>query len=82
MEIEKAIKLLKADKNLISRKVTRHTFYEYEEAVQALEKQIPKKPVWRHDTQLCCSNCGAAVYRDVHWNYCQCGQKIDWEDEQ
>ncbi len=36
---EKAIKLLKADKDLISRKVTRHTFYEYEEAIQALEKQ-------------------------------------------
>jgi hypothetical protein len=86
MEIEKAIKLLKADKDLISRKVTRHTFYEYEEAVQALEKQIPYQP-----SEIDCVNeennildgyCKCNKLVDSRMKYCRlCGQKLDWEVE-
>lgn len=68
-------------------------------AIQALEKQIPKKIIRRkatdedvenelrdfitlHDEICCCPNCDdfIAVY-DL--KYCwECGQKLDWSDEE
>lgn len=52
-------------------------------AIQALEKQIPKKPKERDcigfDT-LSCPECKMALY--LYKPYCDnCGQKIDWSDE-
>ena len=61
-------------------------------AISALEKQIPKKPIYQadgyydgelvYDTWLC-PNCDTAydVDMDEH-NYCpNCGQAIDWLEE-
>lgn len=64
-------------------------------AVQALEKQIPKKPI-RHTAweNFKCPACGSAEivqydteYReydkDCKFEYCSdCGQKLDWGDEE
>ena len=56
-------------------------------AINALEKQIPKKPKMRHlkpydsynDGQ--CPNCKAYVNEDSGNNYCpNCAQKLDWEN--
>ena len=60
--------------------------------VKALEKQIPKKPVYEgdgysdghlvYDTWICplCEKRYEADYDD--YDYCpDCGQKIDWSDE-
>lgn len=60
-------------------------------AVEAMEKQIPKKPTVPVDTWLCPS-CGESVeyqqklgdnvlYHGQH-DFCpKCGQAIDWEEE-
>ena len=51
-------------------------------AVEALEKQIPKKPItvddgWRYWD---CPTCGARVGSNMDFKYwtCLCGQRIDW----
>jgi hypothetical protein len=47
-------------------------------ALNALRKQIPKKPAFRKGTTYSfCPNCGSDQIHD----YCgTCGQKIDWSD--
>ena len=54
-----------------------------EMSIQALEKQMPKKPKERDcigfDT-LVCPKCKMALY--LYEPYCDnCGQKIDWSDD-
>lgn len=58
-------------------------------AVEALEKQIPKKVILGYDERDCvyCPNCKCELmsmdWYD-HWkcNYCEnCGQALDWSDE-
>lgn len=61
----------------------------YKLAIQALEKQTPKKPIQQATTEKthykcpCCNNIMQTIYLDgVAWghiaNYCEwCGQKID-----
>ena len=53
-------------------------------AIEALEKQIPKKP---RETRcaLMCASCGHKITekgcKKLHRNYCKkCGQRILWED--
>ena len=61
-------------------------------AINALEKQIPKKPVKKNP--ICysraidgvekyaydyhCPNCGVNVNKETH--HCPCGQALDWSD--
>ena len=58
--------------------------------VQALEKQIPKKPMISYDERVkenWCS-CGVCAFglgwkRTIHYKYCpDCGQKLDWGNEE
>lgn len=53
-------------------------------AISALEKQIPKKPIKGEDGDLSCS-CGLIIQRKNRRTclyYCHnCGQAIDWSDE-
>lgn len=42
-------------------------------AVKALEKQIPKKPIFKY-----CPRCSGRVMDYAEYCY-KCGQKIDWE---
>jgi uncharacterized protein (UPF0212 family) len=49
----------------------------------ALEKQIPKKPLMFDDCDYnyyCCPNCGLKLEIDV--KHCNCGQAIDWSEEE
>ena len=59
-----------------------------EKAIEALEKQIPKKVVkvdiWTYKCPICGANvetdCGDYML-DYRLNYCDnCGQKLDWSD--
>ena len=62
-------------------------------AIQALEKQIPKKPTYEGDgyapdgtfvwDEWLCPCCGKRYEVDYDdYDYCpNCGQKIDWSDE-
>lgn len=59
-------------------------------AINALEKQIPIKPMISYDERVkenwcscgvCCS--GFGWKRTIHYKYCpDCGQKLDWSDEE
>ena len=50
--------------------------------IEALEKQIPKKPLTEYHCvlQRLCPSCGCEVsdIEDRKWS-CNCGQKLDWE---
>ena len=65
-------------------KFTEDDYKANEMAVQALEKQIPKKPIfYAHDYY--CSVCNSLVgNNEFEWKrfkYCDtCGQKLDWSD--
>lgn len=49
-------------------------------AIEALEKQIPKKPYWEYGVWHC-KSCGLDVFRDD--SFCPvCGQAIDWKDDE
>ena len=49
-------------------------------AINALEKQTPKKPYWEYGVWHC-KSCGFDVFRDDF--FCPiCGQEIDWEDDE
>lgn len=52
---------------------------------EALEKQIPKKPVNNHEYKWFeCPTCGLIVgtyYSIEEKHHCKCGQAIDWSDE-
>ena len=55
----------------------------FEEAIEALEKQIPKKPVDNPENGWFeCPNCGLIVwvyYGTGETHHCDCGQRLDWE---
>lgn len=64
--------------------------YEYTEFVealetakQALEKQIPKKPLKEYGGAYRCPNCQMKHFNPewVGTKYCDCGQALDWGDE-
>ena len=64
-------------------KFTEDDYKANEMAINALEKQMPKKPKERDcigfDT-LVCPKCKMALY--LYEPYCDnCGQKIDWSDD-
>lgn len=55
-----------------------------EQAIKALEKQIPKKVTDIHCDEYYCPNCGSENNCDqyiVGDNFCpNCGQAIDWDE--
>lgn len=68
--------------------IERFTVDENEVVAEALEKQIPKKPIPQDEDCLECPNCDsfigyASECREEHYRveYCPiCGQAIDWSD--
>ena len=73
-------------------KFTEDDYKANEMAIQALEKQIPKKPIINHintnedvtEIEYTCSACGTNY---VELTPCEewcpyCGNKIDWSDEE
>ena len=62
-----------------------------EMAIQALEKQIPKKVIWENAKNgkiyafywACCPNCGNDICDEENeeFKFCSdCGQALDWSD--
>ena len=53
-------------------------------AIKALERQIPKKPVYGA-ANIKCANCGATLlyyFYSFKIDYCdECGQRLDWSEE-
>ena len=58
---------------------TQHDFVkEIKIAIEALEKQTPKKPYWEYGVWHC-KSCGLYIFSDE--SFCPvCGQAIDWRD--
>ena len=68
------------------------TVIAYDMGIEALEKQIPKKPVEKnpicynksidgeefYDYDYHCPQCDAKVNSEKH--HCPCGQALDWSD--
>ena len=76
-------------------KFTEDDYKANEMAIQALEKQIPKKPIMKQyfedleDEYLCCPTCGEiltdripADNKTFYFHCMNCGQKLDWSDEE
>ena len=76
-------------------KFTEDDYKANEMAIQALEKQIAKKPIMKHyfedleDEYLCCPTCGEiltdripADNKTFYFHCMNCGQKFDWSDEE
>ncbi len=64
-------------------------------SIQALEKQIPKKPIMKQyfkdmeEKYLCCPTCGEILTdripgdnKTFYFHCMNCGQKLDWSDEE
>ena len=64
-------------------------------AIQALEKQIPKKPIMKQyfkdmeEEYFCCPTCGEILTDRIpgdnkafYFHCMNCGQKLDWSDEE
>ena len=97
MTVEEAIKsiddVLNSDYHYdesIGYQMTSDDFEWLEKSKEALEKQIPKKPIIQKMKILdcidqiqifnkkICPSCGTVLCAD--WNFCfECGQKLDWE---
>lgn len=70
----------------------------FEKAIEALEKQIPKKPIKFDESignfKLVCPNCKEILFKRVtnklesypiifnNSTHCVCGQTLDWSDEE
>ena len=75
-----------------------HPFYSWEEmkevrdiAIEALEKQIEKKPIIKSWNPAICPTCGEELSESCgdgyykHYEYlevCKCGQKLNWREEE
>ncbi|MEG3040865.1 MAG: hypothetical protein RR891_02600 [Clostridium sp.] len=60
--------------------------YAFKASIEALEKQIPKKPKIMNTTLIgekfwwYCGHCGASRHTGNRSNYCgYCGGKVDWD---
>ena len=66
----------------------------FQMAINALEKQIPKKPIMKpyyvdmEEEYLCCPTCGEILTdripldnKDFYFHCLNCGQKLNWSDE-
>lgn len=51
-------------------------------AIEALEKQIPKKVTLDRQCPTCGADAYANSYDDIKYNFCDnCGQRLDWGDD-
>lgn len=81
IEILERLKIATATSNVDGHKITQPLCM----AIEALEKQIPKKPRERHPFKSfgSCGACGINISTRTDKNYCgNCGQAIDWEVEE
>lgn len=85
MTPKEAIKILEVAKTEVEWDYPLDYAIAIDTAIEALEKQIPKKPITTKDGNKSCS-CGLVVRTGYIRNclyYCDnCGQAIDWSEEE
>ena len=92
MTESEAIKMLEIQKPAYGcKEYQKPLMYAYEMAIKALEKQIPKKPPVVNRPSIfikvpVCPNCSTSEHYQPLYEknkYCSnCGQKLDWSDEE
>ena len=99
MEESEAIKKLRQHLEYLKHAWKPHPDYETMDAIgyaiQALEKQMPKKPIMKQyfedmeEEYLCCPTCGEILTdripmdnKDFYFHCLNCGQKLNWSDEE
>lgn len=84
MTNKEAIEILKSNKPTSDpRKCGKELCTAVDKAIEALKKQIPKKPIpiITDDNELVCVICPNCQEIRVDCNYCaKCGQAISWEE--
>lgn len=86
MTVQEAIKLINIQKPVVGcKEYKKPLMHAYEMAIEALEKQIPKKVIFEDDGEvLLCPNCnidlmGSLTDPDHDPYYCfECGQALKW----
>ena len=94
MEIKKTIEILERKTTIPLDGESFETISKaFDIAIEALEKQVPKKPTYDGDgyapdgtfvfDEWLCPNCNSRYEVDYdNYDYCpNCGQKIDWSEE-
>ena len=92
-EIKENFKVILINKNLDGKASddVKELEFDFDRAINALEKQIPKKPINYDKHYYKCPYCeqdlsvdddSIYIYEDTMPNYCtNCGQRLDWSDE-
>ena len=85
MTESEAIKILQRDLQIqLENKALPDGIEAIQIAIQALEKQIPKKPYKDNENGIYekeyCPICHRSLFPNDH--HCICGQAIDWSDEE
>ena len=95
MTESEAIKILQRDLQIqLENKALPDGIEAIQIAIQALEKQIPKKPIMKQyfenleEEYLCCPTCGEILTdripsdnKTFYFHCMNCGQKFDWSDD-
>ena len=92
-EIKENLKVILINKNLDGKASddVKELEFDFDRAINALEKQIPKKPPVVNRPSIfikvpVCPNCSTSEYYQPLYGktkYCSnCGQKLDWSDEE
>ena len=81
MKPEEAIEIIKVAITEVEWNYPMDYTVAFEEAIMALQKQMPKKPVVSED--VTCPNCSATLIYCFHTSEIaccdKCGQRLDWE---
>lgn len=88
MTIEEAIKLLEIQKPVLGcKEYKKPLMTAYDMAIEALEKQIPKKPIVNRTDDTClyyenyCPSCENLLV--IRYKHCpKCGKSVDWSVEE
>ena len=84
MTESEAIELIEKDLKLHSKDLSSKYKNGLRIAINALEKQIPKKPMFNGTNWYRCVN-GCEIHKkqfEKDWYCPKCGQKLDWSDEE
>ena len=95
MTENEAIEIVRKEKSYMDRHAGRAQSEAFQMAINALEKQMPKKPIMKtyyedmEEEYLCCPTCGEILTdripldnKDFYFHCLNCGQKLDWSDEE
>lgn len=89
MTYEEAIAMIQNDKKIHHDYLSGKYRKALTMAIEALEKQIPKKPIHKHKNYYCpiCKEDGWVLWDDAEPNdfdnFCgKCGQALDWSGEE